>query len=165
MGAALILSIVIALSGCAHGTITPSSPSESHVAGRIRAVTVTASTEIVPERLAVYRRMDGDELVAAQVVGQLNDLEVTDRSGDLEVEVTIEAFRLRSTGNAVWNGVLAGIDKLEGSVLVKQDDAEPVSYDFKLSGWEDGYFKYSSTARFKSLARELGRKIGSIIAE
>lgn len=159
VGTALILG------GCAHGTLRPVAPVAPGAPYRVRAITVDLAATAPTDRRVAYEHHSGNQLIASAIVEELTAAGAYDAAGgDADLAVHVEQFRLRSTGNAVWNGFFAGIDKLEGNVDLRRDGAAPDRYAFVLSGTEDAYFKFSAEARFRSLARTLGEKIAHAIA-
>lgn len=110
----------------------------------------------------MYRALEGGDTIAGAIVDALRGQGDYDSSGDTEIDVQITVFRFRSTANTVWNGLFAGIDRLEGDVAVQSPTAARADYHFTLSGEEDLYFKYSSRARLRSLAHVLGMKVAGL---
>jgi hypothetical protein len=159
----LVLLGVLAMTACAHGEIVNMRPGETAaLSGKVSSVTVT-SAGVPLERLVVYEDIDANRTIEETIVSRLVKDDHFDESGDLRVSVRITGFRLRSTGNAFWAGAMAGIDKLEGNVDIQQGEGHTNHYDFKSSGAEEWYFKYSSAARFRSLARVLAEKISTLL--
>jgi hypothetical protein len=154
----LVVAAAAVAGGCAHGSVrlaSPGAPAPATVA-RVRATI----TETVPaERRAVYEELGGNHVIEQALIESLTEAGKYDPHGDVLAEVRVDGFRLRSTANAAFNGWFAGIDKLEGEVDLKRSDTEPVRYVYTLSGTEDVYFKWSASARFRSLARTLADKL------
>ena len=101
-------------------------------------------------------------MIEEAIVSRLGEDGHFDESGDLQINVRITGFRLRSAANAFWWGAWAGVDKLESDVDIQQGEDRVNHYGFELSGSEEWYFKYGATARFRSLARELAEKISTL---
>lgn len=157
LGGPLLISAAIA---CAHGTLTQINPGvQPSRTGRIAAVSVTAAPSVDGDRRAVFDETAASDVISRAIVAGLEQDARYDLAGDTRIDVKITVFRLRSTGNAFWNGFLAGVDKLEGTVDVTRGDESPIQYSFKLSGSEELYFKFSRAARFRSLAGELAEKL------
>jgi hypothetical protein len=156
--------VLLGLLGCAHGTLSPSAAvSPDRLPRKVGTVTVTLDPAVPAERRAVYERFDGNRLIAGQIIERLRRDALYDEAGADRVDVRVDVFRLRSPGNAFWNGFFAGIDRLEGEVVLARASAEPATYAFKLSGREDAYLKFSAGARFRSLARALGAKVSAVL--
>jgi hypothetical protein len=161
----LVVLVALGAAACAHGTITAASPGGlSPLSGKVADVTVT-SQGIDQERKPVYDKLEGDRTIEQAITSRLVKDGRYDESGETRVSVRIKEFRLRSTGNAFVNGFLAGVDKLEGEVHVRQGEGSDERYVFKLSGSEEWYFKYSASARFRSLANELAEKVGTLFED
>ncbi len=154
--------VALAMTACAHGQITNMRLGDTAaLSGKVSVVTVT-SEGVVAERRSVYERLDADRRIEEAIVSRLVEDDHFDESGDLRVSVRVTGFRLRSAGNAFWAGYMAGVDKLEGEFDIQQGEGHTNHYAFQLSGAEEWYFKYSATARFRSLSRELAEKISTL---
>jgi hypothetical protein len=157
------LSLVLLLGGCAHGVLSPSGGAPAvRTSGKVASVTVSVDPSLVAERRAVYDQFQGDDLIAREIVAALERNGRYDPAGDTRVDVTVTDFRLRSAGNVVWNGLFAGVDRLEGHIEIQQEPTEPALYSFVLSGSEDVYLKFAAGARFRSLARVLAAKVSGV---
>ena len=157
----LLLACVI---GCAHGTVQVAPPIPDELpSGRIGDVKVSLAPTLPESRRAAFLEHDGEALVRQAIVEAFTQRAHWDPSSPEVLHVTVTVFRLRSTANAFVNGYFAGIDMLEGEAEVTNGDAPPTHYTFKLSGAEDQYFKWSSSARFRSLARCLGTSLANYI--
>ena len=160
------VSLVLLLGGCAHGVLSPSGGAPAvRTSGNVASVTVSVDPSLDAERRAVYEQFRGDDLIAREIVAALERNGRYDPAGDTRVEVTVTNFRLRSTGNVVWNGLFAGVDRLEGHIEIRQGATEPALYSFVLSGSEDQYFKFGAGARFRSLARVLAAKVSGVFSD
>jgi|SRR5688572_10731085 hypothetical protein len=157
-------SVLACLLGCAHGSVQalPPIPDEA-LAGPIGDVKITLSEALPESRRQAFLAHDGEALVRQAVVDAFARRSHWDPVSPQVLHLTVTVFRLRSTANAFINGWFAGIDMLEGEAEVTRGDAPPLRYTFKLSGSEDSYFKYSSGARFRSLARCLGAELAEYV--
>src|SRR5207249_1121366 len=98
-------------------------------------------------------------LIRGAIEHELTDAGAWQPGGEVAVAVTVTNFRLRSAGNAFWNGFFAGSDLLDGQIDIRRGSAPPQRIAFKFSGNEDEYLKFSARARFRSLASALAREI------
>ena len=158
----LVLLGALTMTACAHGEIVNLRPGDTAaLSGKVSGVTVT-SAGVPLERLSVYVDIDGNRTIEEAIVSRLVEDGHFDESGAVQISVRITGFRLRSAGNAFWAGAMAGVDKLEGEVDIQQGDGHTNYYEIKSSGAEEWYFKYSATARFRSLTRVLAEKITAL---
>jgi hypothetical protein len=107
------------------------------------------------DRLERYVNLDGDDLIAEIMRTRLVDECLWQDGAANEVAVTVENFRLRSTGTTLWVGIYAGVDMLEGTLTIGPAGEEHDPIVFKYSGAEDQYLKFSAGARFRSMAGAL----------
>src|SRR5215813_10198475 len=147
--------IVVALLGCAHGHLDPATARIPGPVGRLEVVTVP---DLEEDRIARYRELDAGGVIRDAIEDELRNGGLWQSSADVAVTVTVTNFRLRSTGNAFWNGFFAGSDLLDGRINVRAA-GDPEQITFKFSGNEDEYFKFSAAARLRSLARELASEV------
>ncbi len=152
----LAILVALVIVGCAHGRLEPPSARIPAPVGRVAVAPVPG---LAAERIDRYRELDGDGMIREAIERELSDAGAWQPGGDVVVAVTVSNFRLRSAGNAFWNGFLAGSDLLDGQIDIQRGDAPPERIVFKLSGNEDLYLKFSATARLRSLSRTLAREI------
>jgi hypothetical protein len=129
--------------------------------GRIE---VARGPDLPADRVERYEKLEGDRLIREAIEAELTKAGAWQPGGDVAIAVTVKTFRLRSGANAFWNGFFAGSDLLEGQIEMRRADAAPERITFKFSGNEDEYLKLSARARFRSLARALGREIRDHLA-
>ena len=154
------LLVLLAIS-CTHGKIEPLGK-PGPIAGKIRSVSVRIES-ISTDRLRVYEELNGNEIIKRDVTAALQKAGRYDPSGQIDLEIVVNNFRLRSAGNAFWAGLYGGVDKLEGNVQFRSPTAAPRSFSFALSGSEDWYSKYDRGDRLDSFGRVLGEKIVSVL--
>ena len=153
---AILGSILVALIGCAHGHLDPAT---ARIPGPVGRLEVVAASDLADDRIARYRELDAGGLIRDAIEHQLRAGGLWQPSADVAVTVTVTNFRLRSTGNAFWNGFFAGSDLLDGLIEISRAGSDPEQITFKFSGNEDEYFKFSAAARLRSLAHELASEI------
>jgi len=152
----IALILLAALIGCAHGHLEPGT---ARIPGPVGRLEVAAAPDLAADRIQRYREFDGDAVIRAAIERELASAGQWQPSGPVAVSVTVTNFRLRSTGNAFWNGFFAGSDLLDGRLEILREGDAPEQIGFRLSGNEDEYFKFSAVARFRSLARALAREL------
>jgi len=158
------LALLGCLLGCAHGTVRAVSPTPADlVAGPIGAVAITLSPDLPESRRTAYAKHQGDAVIQQAIKDAFAERGQWDPTSSQTIHVTVTVFRLRSTANAAINGFFAGIDLLEGQAELRHGDTPVMVYEFKTSGAEDQYFKYSAGARFRSLARALGGELAEAV--
>jgi len=150
------VGLLVILQACAHGHLDPAT---ARIPGPVGRIEVAAAPDLPSDRIARYRELDGDRVIRETIESELTSGGLWQANGAVGVVVTVRNFRLRSTANAFWNGFFAGSDLLDGTIQIRRGDAEPEQIAFKFSGNEDEYFKFSSAARFRSLASALAREI------
>jgi hypothetical protein len=148
--------LLAALLGCAHGRLEPGTTRIPNPVGTVEVATVP---DLPADRIARYRELDGDGLIRGAIERELTAAGAWQPGVDAAIAVTVTNFRLRSAGNAFWNGFFAGSDLLDGQIEIRRGSAPPERIAFKFSGNEDEYFKFSAGARFRSLADALAREI------
>jgi hypothetical protein len=159
------LQLLVCLLGCAHGTVRTVSPAPADlVAGPIGGVTIALSPDLPESRRTAYTKHQGDAVIQQAIRDAFETRGQWDPASTQTIHLTVTVFRLRSTANAAINGFFAGIDLLEGRAELRHADTTVMVYEFKTSGAEDQYFKYSSGARFRSLARSLGSELADAVA-
>ena len=161
MRSRFVIVILALCLGCAHGQLTPSGTPLEPMTPPIGVVRVVAADTLPADRMTRYRDFDGDVLIADAIRTELVEEGLWEEGADTEIDVTVEIFRLRSTGTTFWVGFYAGIDKLEGTFMIFRDGSDPEVVTFKYSGAEDQYLKFSAGARFRSLADALAHDIAS----
>ena len=154
-------ALVLLAISCTHGKIEPLGK-PGPIAGKIRSVSVRIES-ISTDRLRVYEELNGNEIIKRDVTAALQKAGRYDPSGQIDLEIVVNNFRLRSAGNAFWAGLYGGVDKLEGNVQFRSPTAAPRSFSFALSGSEDWYSKYDRGDRLDSFGRVLGEKIVSVL--
>lgn len=158
------LSLLTCVLGCAHGTVRAISPTPTDgVLGPIGSVGVTLGPDLPESRRAAYAKHQGEDVIRTAISEAFTARGGWDPASGQALQVTVKILRLRSTTNAFLAGTFAGIDMLEGEAELRRGDGVTALYAFKLSGAEDQYFKFSAGARFRSLARCLGRELAGFI--
>lgn len=151
---------LVALLGCAHGHLDPAT---ARIPGPVGRLDVVAAPDLDEDRIARYRELDAGGVIRDAIEGELKNGGLWQPSADVAVTVTVTNFRLRSTGNAFWNGFFAGSDLLDGVIAIRAA-GDPEQITFKFSGNEDEYFKFSAAARLRSLADELASEVRKRVA-
>ncbi|MDG2048921.1 MAG: hypothetical protein P8M78_02050 [Myxococcota bacterium] len=157
----LTLALAVLAIGCTHGKIEPLGE-PGPIVGKIRSVSVRIES-VSTDRLRVYEELNGNEIIKRDVTAALQKAGRYDPSGQVDLEVVVNNFRLRSEGNAFWAGIYGGVDKLEGSVQFRSPTTAPRSFNFALSGSEHWYSEYDRGDRLDSFGRILGEKIVSVL--
>jgi hypothetical protein len=147
--------------GCAeHDTMQVLSPGSMELAAAPLGDVKVALAPTLPEsRRTAFTEHDGEAVVRQAIVDAFTQRSHWDPSSSQVLHVTVTRFRLRSTANAVVNGIYAGIDMLYGEAELTMGSASPGHYTFRLDGSEG----YSSSARFRSLAQRLGTTLANYI--
>ena len=129
----------------------------------VGTVKVALAPTLPASRRTAFAEHGGEAVVRQAIVDVFTERSHWDPSSSQVLQVTVTKFRLRSTTNAFINGYFAGIDMLEGEAELTMGSAAPGRYTFKLSGAEEQAFRYSSSARLRSLAHLLAMELANYI--
>jgi len=151
--------------GCVFGSISPADKGEAIPPGRVASVYVTCGSIQDVDSRARYDNLHGATVIAKDVTDALRRDGRFDPAGPVYVHVNLTSMKLRSTSVALWLGVFAGIDSIDGEIEFQRPPSLPTHYRFHVSGAQDLYFVTGVGHRFNSLAEKLADKITSVIDE
>lgn len=121
-----ILALVFTGFSCTGGSILETDDSTPIQANSFKNVTVEIGSERANHinDIAAFEKDGFTQKLKAEMISEGAMLE----KGDLSLEITIDDIRLRSTGITWAFGVMAGIDRLDTTVLVKRGTQTVASF-------------------------------------
>ncbi len=112
MVAAVCLVAPLALAGCGGKKTSAVSPT-------VPGVTIVVDTSRLPaDRVAAWNEEGGTKALTDAVATELLDEKKQLAAGPAELRLVVTSFRLRSSGSAMWLGVMAGADVLDVEATV-----------------------------------------------
>jgi len=159
---ALALSLVALLSACA----SPPERGAPRVAlpksgpGGVAGVQIDANASTLPaDRLASFEAAGGAGAAANAVASQLHKRAQPPCEAPCSMEVDVTRFRLRSSSNAFWLGMMAGADSIAVKVDGKHANVVVKSFQTDTSTVLGGIAFGSSVKRFDRLLATLAERI------
>jgi hypothetical protein len=113
-------------------------------------------------RLAAYR---GKQVFESRLIEDVTAAGLLSPEADLELQVTIVAFRFRTGATSIWVGSMAGADRITVDVDVMQNDRSLGSFSTGTSSIKGGLLMPSSGARLRNLTYSLSERIVREFAE
>ena len=153
---ALVAIVLPTLVGCVVAQVTPGM---ARIPGPVGRVDVMIAPDLAEDRLERYRDLEGDRVIREAIERELMRVGVWRPGGDVGVQVTVTAFRLRSATNVFFSGWYAGDDELFGLIEIHPAAAAPQPIAFRFSSNDEVFFNFSSGARFRRLVNALAHAI------
>lgn len=136
----------------------PTGPSVFASDGKIRSVEITTDG-LDAERLERLQAYRANEVLQTNVENLLRGDGHLDPSGDLDLVIHLDTFRLRSSASAFWLGGMAGSDQVVADVRVVRGSGEIKNFKTDTSTMLGGIFYASATRRTARLMKTLSERI------
>lgn len=138
--------------------MSPTGPSVFATGSKIRSVAITYDG-LDAERLKRLEAYRAHETLRTNVESRLGGSGRLDPSGDLELVIHLDTFRLRSSASAFWLGAMAGADRVVADVRVTRNGSEIRNFKTDTSTMLGGMFYASATRRTARLMKTLSERI------
>jgi hypothetical protein len=158
--------VCLALAACSSGrsptpatSPAPAPPAASATSGAGSDVAITVDASRLPaDRRATFDRLSGSARFEAALRDQM--LKQQRRPAPpAQVDVSVTAFRLRSTATSVWFGAMAGGDVLDVDVVVKNNGQEVKRIKTGSGQIRGGLIAPSAEGRFERLVEATAERV------